>query len=114
MMRKSIKRTVAIRVVAALVSILLFSCLTTYNIFRIHMYRLFVLLITVQNAINNPLGIVFHKIIPLVLLSYAAVVKRLSHLSLTVAGQAKSPTAAVSGVRHNKTAPPCPDRSALL
>ena len=35
MMRKSIKRTVAIRVVAALVSILLFSCLTTYNIFRI-------------------------------------------------------------------------------
>jgi len=35
MMRKSIKRTVAIRVVAALVSTLLFSVLTTYNIFRI-------------------------------------------------------------------------------
>ena len=35
MMRKSIKRTVAVRVVAALISILLFSVLTTYNIFRI-------------------------------------------------------------------------------
>ena len=34
-MRKSIKRTVAVRVVAALISILLFSVLTTYNIFRI-------------------------------------------------------------------------------
>ena len=35
MMRKSIKRTVAIRVTAALISIILFSCVTTLNIFRI-------------------------------------------------------------------------------
>jgi len=35
MVRKSIKRTVAVRVAATLISILLFSVLTTYNIFRI-------------------------------------------------------------------------------
>ena len=34
-MKKSIKRSVTTRVIAAVASVLLFSFLTTYNIFRI-------------------------------------------------------------------------------
>ena len=39
MMRKSIKRTVSIRVIAALFSIILFSVMTTLNIFRIQSFE---------------------------------------------------------------------------
>ena len=47
-MSKSIKRVVGIRITAALASVLLFSCVTTYNIFRIQH-------IEADNAQNNAL-----------------------------------------------------------
>ena len=38
-MRKSIKRAVFIRVIATLLSVLLFSCVTTFNLLRLEMRR---------------------------------------------------------------------------